>query len=88
MGGGFRKSEPSVVGLTEEQLRARVQIDIEPELVRLGYEVIQRQKTENFRQSWANHWRAGAWSVFITLALLMEGYDTSLVCPFMLDHLD
>jgi SP family general alpha glucoside:H+ symporter-like MFS transporter len=65
------------VGLTEAQLQADTGVD--PELVRLGYAVIERQKQETFREAWRNHWRAACWSIFLTSALFMEGYDTAVV---------
>lgn len=74
------KSEVVTVGLTDKQLAAVAGIDTE--LVRIGHEVIERQKHETFRQAWRIHWRAGAWSVVLTLALFMEGYDTGLLNSF------
>lgn len=75
MGGGAKGPNVNVervIGLTDEQLRA-VLTDVDPELVRIGAQVIARQKTESFRQSWRNHWRAACWSMFLTGALFMEG---------------
>ena len=65
------------VGLTEAQLQADTGVD--PELVRIGYAVIEKQKQETFREAWHNHWRAACWSIFLTSALFMEGYDTAVV---------
>lgn len=74
------KSEIVTIGLTDKQLEAVAGIDTE--LVRKGQEVIARQKQESFRQAWRTHWRAGLWSVVLTLALFMEGYDTGLLNSF------
>ena len=79
MAGGIPASrEPNVVGLTDEQIRA-VSGQVDPQLIRVGYEVIARQKTESFRQAWKNHWKAACWSIFLTSALFMEGFDTAVV---------
>ncbi|WWD22917.1 hypothetical protein CI109_107412 [Kwoniella shandongensis] len=82
MGGAtITKNEPTVIGLTDAQLRA-VAEDNDPELIRIGYEVINRQKSETFAQAWRNHWSAGMWSIFLSSALFMEGYDTALISTF------
>ncbi|WWC87014.1 uncharacterized protein L201_001897 [Kwoniella dendrophila CBS 6074] len=75
------KKEPQIIGLTDEQLRA-VSQDIDPELIRIGHEVVSRQKSETFIQCWRNHWGAGMWSLFLSCALFMEGYDTALLSTF------
>ncbi|OCF40903.1 hypothetical protein I317_05261 [Kwoniella heveanensis CBS 569] len=80
-GGISNKKEADIVGLTDEQLRA-VSHDIDPELIRIGYEVISKQKEEGFWQAWRNHWGAGMWAIFIGCALFMEGYDTGLISSF------
>lgn len=74
----INKNEPNTIGLTDEQLRAVVH-DVDPELVRIGHEVLARQKTETFLEAWRNHWGAAMWSLFLSTALFMEGYDNSLV---------
>lgn len=70
-GGAITNNDVPIVGLTDLQRQAVA--DIDPELVRIGYGVITRQKSETFRQAWRTHWRAGFWSCFLTLALFMEG---------------
>lgn len=70
-GGAITNSDVPIVGLTDLQREAVA--DIDPELVRIGYGVISRQKSETFRQAWRTHWRAAFWSCFLTLALFMEG---------------
>ena len=67
------------VGLTKGQIEAEAGKDIDHELLRVGYEVITRQKQETFMQSWRTHWRGCCWSLFISMALWMEGFDTSVV---------
>ena len=78
MAGGIRgKATPQVIGLTDAQLRAVC--DVDPELVRIGSEVIERQKQETFRQAWRTHWKAGCWAIFLASSLFMEGFDTAIV---------
>ena len=71
------KKDVISVGLTDAQLVTLSNIDIE--LVRIGQQVIEKQKGESFVQAWKNHWRAACWSLFLTSALFMEGYDTAVV---------
>ncbi|KAK6903858.1 hypothetical protein I203_107366 [Kwoniella mangroviensis CBS 8507] len=80
-GANFAKKENNVIGLTDAQLRA-VAEDVDPELIRIGHEVVSRQKQETFAQAWRNHWSAGMWSLFLSCALFMEGYDTGLISTF------
>ncbi|WWC73879.1 uncharacterized protein I206_107851 [Kwoniella pini CBS 10737] len=74
------KKETDIVKLTEDQLHAVSHLD--PELVRIGHEVIENQKKEGFIQAWRNHGRAAGWSIFLTSALLMEGFDTAIINSF------
>ncbi|OCF76812.1 hypothetical protein I204_02518 [Kwoniella mangroviensis CBS 8886] len=80
-GANFAKKENNVIGLTDAQPRA-VAEDVDPELIRIGHEVVSRQKQETFAQAWRNHWGAGMWSLFLSCALFMEGYDTGLISTF------
>ncbi|WWC59367.1 uncharacterized protein I303_101919 [Kwoniella dejecticola CBS 10117] len=80
-GGISAKKEPQIIGLTDAQLRAVVE-DVDPELIRIGHEVVARQKQETFREAWRNHWGAGMWSFVLSCALFMEGYDTGLISTF------
>ncbi|WRT64889.1 uncharacterized protein IL334_001825 [Kwoniella shivajii] len=80
-GATLSKKEQNVIGLTDEQLRATVE-GVDPELIRIGHEVVARQKQETFSQAWRNHWGAGMWSLFLSCALFMEGYDTGLISTF------
>jgi hypothetical protein len=59
-----------------------IDVNLDHELLRLGHDVIDRQKSENFSASWKNHWRAAGWSLFISMALWMEGFDNALVSRF------
>ncbi|WVW87131.1 hypothetical protein I302_109188 [Kwoniella bestiolae CBS 10118] len=80
VGATFKTHTADTVRLTEEQLKAVSHLD--PELVRIGHEVIERQKKESFIQAWRNHGRAAGWSVFLSSALLMEGFDTAIINSF------
>ncbi|WWC92593.1 uncharacterized protein L201_007552 [Kwoniella dendrophila CBS 6074] len=80
VGATFRTSPTEVVKLNEEQIKAVSHLD--PELVRIGHEVIEKQKKETFLQAWRNHGRAAGWSIFLTSALLMEGFDTAIINSF------
>ncbi|ORY20871.1 trehalose transport-related protein [Naematelia encephala] len=68
------------VGLTQAQLDSDLDVDID--LLRVGHQVIERQKTEDFAAVWRYHWRAAIWSLIISMALWMEGYDTNVINSF------
>jgi SP family general alpha glucoside:H+ symporter-like MFS transporter len=68
---------PGQVGLTQAQIDADIDVDLD--LVHVGYQVVARQKEESFAQVWKQHWRGGVWSLAISMALWMEGYDTNVV---------
>ncbi|OCF32008.1 hypothetical protein I317_06706 [Kwoniella heveanensis CBS 569] len=80
VGANLRTTTTEVVKLSGEQLQAVSHLD--PELVRIGHEVVQKQKSETFLQAWRNHGRAAGWSIFLTSALLMEGFDTAIINSF------
>ncbi|ORX37003.1 general substrate transporter [Kockovaella imperatae] len=69
------------VAMAPQQATAETQLD--QELVQIGHEVIARQKQETFSMAWRNHWRGAVWSLLISMALWMEGFDTSLLGNFM-----
>lgn len=65
--------------VTETRAQQAGDAELDQELLRIGQQVIMRQKAETFRESWASHWRAGAWSLFISMGLWMEGFDQAIV---------
>ncbi|GFZ44894.1 hypothetical protein JCM24511_02620 [Saitozyma sp. JCM 24511] len=71
---------PGQVGLTQAQIDADIDVDLD--LVHVGYQVVARQKEESFAQVWKQHWRGGVWSLAISMALWMEGYDTNVINSF------
>jgi hypothetical protein len=70
-------SEGAHIGLTAGQRAEDADIDIA--LLKLGQQVVSKQKEETFTQAWRNHWRAAVWSMVLGTALIMEGLDTSMV---------
>ncbi|WVF71078.1 hypothetical protein IAT40_005875 [Kwoniella sp. CBS 6097] len=80
VGANLKTRATEIVKLSEQQLQAVSHLD--PDLVRIGHEVVQKQKKESFLQAWRNHGRAAGWSVFLTSALLMEGFDTAIINSF------
>lgn len=47
--------------------------DVDPVLLGEGMELIRQEKNETVRESFTYHWRAIAWSVTLSLALVMDG---------------
>lgn len=68
------------------QLNYISDVTVDPELLRIGFQVVEKQKNASFALGWKQHWRAALWSITISTALIMEGYDTSVVsfnCTFL-----
>lgn len=65
------------IGLTDAQIATGLEFD--PDLLRVGHDVIERQKAEGFWAGWRNNYQACLWSLLISTALWMEGYDHSIV---------
>lgn len=55
------------------------QASLNEELVQQGRALVERQKAETFWEAWAKHWPAAVWSIILSTALIMEGYDTAVV---------
>jgi hypothetical protein len=58
----------------------------DPVLVEQGLELIRQEKEMSFRQAIRHHWRALLWSMTLSMALVMDGYDGAIVshslrCP-------
>ena len=62
---------------TDEQVLKDLALD--QDLLAVGHQVIERQKAEGFWLAWKNNWRAAGWSLFISMALWMEGFDQAIV---------
>ena len=73
--------DPDHIGLTERHIIEDANIDVN--LLHIGHGVISRQKEEGFIATWRNHWRAAMWSIFISTALWMEGYDGGVVSTWL-----
>ena len=66
-----------VVDLSAQHVSKDAQLD--QELLRIGHEVIALQKQEPVRMALRNHWKGAIWSLFMSMALWMEGFDTSML---------
>jgi SP family general alpha glucoside:H+ symporter-like MFS transporter len=74
-----RKHEDDVhIGLTDAQT-AEVTSSVDPTLLAVGFELIREEKDSTFRQALKDHWRAMLWSMFLSVALVMDGYDGAIV---------
>jgi hypothetical protein len=51
----------------------------DPILVEQGLELIRQEKEMSFRQAIRHHWRALLWSMTLSMALVMDGYDGAIV---------
>jgi hypothetical protein len=51
----------------------------DPVLVEQGLELIRQEKEMSFRQAIRHHWKALLWSMTLSIALVMDGYDGAIV---------
>lgn len=78
------KPPANQVGLTDAQIATG--FDVDHNLLRVGQDIIERQKAEGFWAGWRNNYKACCWSLLISTALWMEGYDASVVRLFSFLH--
>ena len=68
------------IGLTGAQIENVDSTD--PVLLADGMELIREEKSMPFGKAMKHHWRGVAWSMALSLALVMDGYDGSIVNSF------
>jgi hypothetical protein len=67
------------IGLSDKQ--HDVASDVDPVLLAEGLDLVQKEKTIPFKEAFKHHWRALLWGMVLSLALVMDGYDGSVVSP-------
>ncbi len=71
------------IGSTDTQT-AIISVDaFDPLLLAEGIEIIRTEKNLTFRQAIRFHWRAILWSMFLSLALVMDGSYGAVVSPLV-----
>jgi len=53
--------------------------DMDDDLVAMAHQAAEREKAMPFRQALKLFWPGAIWSMCLSLALVMEGYDVGLV---------
>lgn len=71
---------PRDVGLTAEQIATTEGAD--PDKLARGLRLMEREREVPMRTAFRSHWRAVTWSVILSIALIMDGYDGSLLPSF------
>lgn len=68
------------VGLTDAQLELiGHQSSVDPTLLADGLELVEKEKAAHFTEAIRHHWRAVLWSALLSMALVMDSFDGSLV---------
>ncbi|KAL7425256.1 hypothetical protein Q5752_000944 [Cryptotrichosporon argae] len=70
------------IGLTAKQTAAAAASNVDPELLAQGIELLHEEKSMGAARALKHHWRALAWSLFLSLALFMDGYDGAIINSF------
>jgi len=55
--------------------------DMDDDLVVMAHQAAEREKAMPFKEAMRVFWPGALWSMCLSLALVMEGYDVGLVCP-------
>ncbi|EKD03514.1 trehalose transport-related protein [Trichosporon asahii var. asahii CBS 8904] len=71
---------PRDVGLTAEQIAIAEGAD--PDKLARGLRLMEREREVPMRTAFRSHWRAVTWSVILSIALIMDGYDGYLLPSF------
>jgi hypothetical protein len=62
--------------------KVNVMTDMDEDLIAMAHEAAEREKAMPFKQAIKIFWPGAMWSMCLSLALVMEGYDVGLVCLF------
>ena len=54
--------------------------DMDDDLVVMAHQAAEREKAMPFKEALRVFWPGALWSMCLSLALVMEGYDVGLVC--------
>lgn len=60
--------------------KVNVMTDMDDDLIAMAHQAAEREKAMPFRQAIKIFWPGAMWSMCLSLALVMEGYDVGLVC--------
>lgn len=60
-------------------LQTNVPSTVDPALLAQGLDLIRLEKEMTFRQAMRLHWRAVVWSMVLSMALVMDGFDGAIV---------
>jgi SP family general alpha glucoside:H+ symporter-like MFS transporter len=70
------------IGITAEQAAALSEASIDPVLLREGQDLAEREKTTPIGTVFRSHWRGALWSLCLSFALVMDGFDGGLIGSF------
>jgi hypothetical protein len=59
--------------------KVNVMTDMDDDLITLAHQAAEREKAMPFREALKIFWPGAMWSMCLSLALVMEGYDVGLV---------
>jgi hypothetical protein len=69
------------ITLTNAQLERVTAGDIDPILLLAGHAMILDEKERSTIETLKTHWKAAVYSLILSTALIMEGYDAVIVSP-------
>ncbi|WOO84078.1 Maltose permease MAL61 [Vanrija pseudolonga] len=70
------------IGLTAHQVDVTSAEDIDPDTLAYGLELVEQEKVTSIKSVLASHYKAAAWGVMLSFALVMEGFDMNVVNSF------
>lgn len=74
------ENNDKIITLTDAQLARTNASDLDPALVAEGQAMMTDEKERSTVDTLKTHWRAAVYSLILSSALIMEGYDAVVVC--------
>jgi len=68
--------------------RSNTITDMDDDLVVMAHQAAEREKAMPFKEALKVFWPGALWSMCLSLALVMEGYDVGLVCSLDIFYFD
>jgi hypothetical protein len=80
------ENEQKIITLTDAQLARTNASDLDPALVAEGQAMMEDEKQRSTFDTLKTHWRAALYSLALSSALIMEGYDAVIVSAMRNDY--
>lgn len=73
------EDDTKAIGLTAHQVDVTASDDIDPDTLAYGLQLVEQEKATPIKTVLRSHYKAAAWGVMLSFALVMEGFDMNVV---------